>query len=164
MSIQSEITRITNAIASAYSEADAKGATMPTIENVANLAQTIASISGGGGNVITGTTVLTSTSTRLVIPHNLGAKPRFCIASAPTGNSNTSCAGFCANYENPTATGDRRAICIRQTSNSSKTVTDNPSFRTSSNYHYVDNEVIDLASYSTSYPYAANTYVWAVVL
>lgn len=47
MSISSEITRITNAVANAYTEANAKGAEMPSALTVANLAQTIASISGG---------------------------------------------------------------------------------------------------------------------
>ena len=49
MSIASEITRINNNIASAYSECQSKGATMPTTQNSANLPNTIASISGGGG-------------------------------------------------------------------------------------------------------------------
>ncbi|MBQ1898879.1 MAG: hypothetical protein II163_06885, partial [Ruminococcus sp.] len=44
MSIRSEITRINNNIAAAYSAAESKGATMPATENSANLAQTVASI------------------------------------------------------------------------------------------------------------------------
>ena len=48
MSISSEITRITTAVANAYTEAEGKGAEMPASLTVANLAQTIASISGGG--------------------------------------------------------------------------------------------------------------------
>lgn len=44
MSVKSEITRLTNAVASAYTQAAAKGATMPTTQNAANLASTIASI------------------------------------------------------------------------------------------------------------------------
>ena len=49
MSIASEINRIKSNIADAYDEAEAKGATMPATENSANLADTIAAISGGGG-------------------------------------------------------------------------------------------------------------------
>lgn len=45
---ESERQRIAANIATAYDEAEAKGATMPTTENSANLADTIASISGGG--------------------------------------------------------------------------------------------------------------------
>ena len=48
MSIQVQIDRITNAVANAYTEAEGKGAEMPASLTVANLAQTIASISGGG--------------------------------------------------------------------------------------------------------------------
>lgn len=49
MSVASEINRIKANIADAYDEAEAKGATMPATENSANLADTIATISGGGG-------------------------------------------------------------------------------------------------------------------
>lgn len=48
MSVASEINRIKSNIADAYTEAEAKGATMPATENSANLADTIATISGGG--------------------------------------------------------------------------------------------------------------------
>ena len=44
MSIASEITRINNNIAAAYTEAENKGATMPATENSANLEDTVASI------------------------------------------------------------------------------------------------------------------------
>lgn len=49
MSIASQITRINNNIANAYSACSAKGATMPVTQNSANLANCISSISGGGG-------------------------------------------------------------------------------------------------------------------
>lgn len=49
MSIASEITRINNNIASAYTACDNKGATMPQTQNSANLANTINSIPEGGG-------------------------------------------------------------------------------------------------------------------
>lgn len=48
MSIASEITRIKNNIASAYTECNNQGATMPTNQNSANLANCINSISGSG--------------------------------------------------------------------------------------------------------------------
>jgi hypothetical protein len=47
MSIASEITRIQGNIADAYTEASAKGATMPATQNRENLASTIATISTG---------------------------------------------------------------------------------------------------------------------
>lgn len=49
MSIASEITRINNNIASAYTACNNKGATMPATQNSANLATCISSITGGGG-------------------------------------------------------------------------------------------------------------------
>lgn len=48
MSVASEINRIKANIANAYTEAEAKGATMPATENSDNLADTIATIAGGG--------------------------------------------------------------------------------------------------------------------
>ena len=59
MSIASEITRINNNIASAYTACNNKGATMPVTQNSANLATCINSISGGGG----GSTLITKTIT-----------------------------------------------------------------------------------------------------
>lgn len=49
MSIASQIQRINNNIAAAYTVASGKGATMPATQNSANLADCIDSISGGGG-------------------------------------------------------------------------------------------------------------------
>ena len=52
MTIASEITRINNNIASAYTACNGKGATMPATQNSANLATCIGSIqTGGGGGV-----------------------------------------------------------------------------------------------------------------
>ena len=58
MSIASEITRIQGNIADAYTEANAKGATMPATQNSDNLASTIATISTG----VTPTGTITITS------------------------------------------------------------------------------------------------------
>ena len=49
MTIASEITRINNNIANAYTACSSKGATMPLTQNSANLATCINSISSGGG-------------------------------------------------------------------------------------------------------------------
>lgn len=51
MTIASEITRINNNIASAYTACNGKGATMPVTQNSANLATCIDSIQTGGGGV-----------------------------------------------------------------------------------------------------------------
>lgn len=49
MSIVEQITRIQDNIAASYAECSAKGATLPAEENSANLPDTIASITAGGG-------------------------------------------------------------------------------------------------------------------
>ena len=48
MSVASEITRINNNIANAYTQVSNKGGTLPQIQNSNNLADAIASITGGG--------------------------------------------------------------------------------------------------------------------
>ena len=54
MSIASEITRINGNIAAAYTALDGKGATLPETQNSANLADTIDTITtGGGGGTVT---------------------------------------------------------------------------------------------------------------
>lgn len=52
MSIQTEIDRIKGNIASAYTAAGAKGATIPDVQNSANLAGCIDTITGGGGEPV----------------------------------------------------------------------------------------------------------------
>lgn len=54
MTIESEITRIQNNIAAAYTAASGKGATLPATENSDNLATCIGSIPSGGGGGSTG--------------------------------------------------------------------------------------------------------------
>ena len=52
MSVADEITRIKGNIASAYTAAGAKGATIPDVQNSANLAGCIDTITGGGGEPV----------------------------------------------------------------------------------------------------------------
>ena len=59
MSIQSEINRIKAAVASAYEAAKSKGAVAPELEDVANLASTILTITGGGGDIPLGNKLYT---------------------------------------------------------------------------------------------------------
>ena len=49
MTIESEITRIKTNISNAYDALEEKGATIPSDKNSANLADTVATITGGGG-------------------------------------------------------------------------------------------------------------------
>ena len=57
MSISSEITRINQNIASAYTACNNKGATMPQTQNSANLAASITSITTGGGSTLISKTI-----------------------------------------------------------------------------------------------------------
>lgn len=59
MSIQSEIDRIKASVASAYEAAKSKGAVAPELEDVANLASTILTITSGGGDVPLGNKMYT---------------------------------------------------------------------------------------------------------
>ena len=49
--VKAQILRWKNNIASAYTEAENKGATMPTVRSSDNLPATIASITGGGAEI-----------------------------------------------------------------------------------------------------------------
>ena len=75
MTIASEIQRIKTNIANAYTACDNKGATMPTTQNSANLANCINSIQGGGGGNIESSktfTVDANTSTISTISPSTG--------------------------------------------------------------------------------------------
>ena len=93
MSIASEITRINNNIASAYSQCQSKGATMPATQNSANLANTISTISGGGGadlNDYFNTTIdSVSTSSNIWVWKATKKLPTLTIASGITDLSYT---------------------------------------------------------------------------
>ena len=78
MSIQSEINRIKNNLAAAYTAASEKGATMPSQQNSANLASTISSVSTAGGSssrgfavTVTGGTVEDMTFTANFTPREV---------------------------------------------------------------------------------------------
>ena len=87
MSIASEITRINNNIANAYTECNNKGATMPQTQNSTNLATTIASISGGSSVEIPekdvnfyaydGTVVASYTKNEFLALESLPANPTY---------------------------------------------------------------------------------------
>ena len=69
MTIASEITRINNNIAAAYTAANNKGASLPNTQNSANLAECINSISAGsGGN---------NSAAYIVLNHISGSSPEF---------------------------------------------------------------------------------------
>ena len=83
MSIQTELTRITNAKAAIVAAVEGKGVDVPSGAKLDALAALIESIEAGGGgssNFTTGTFTTTDDITsNVVINHNLGVKPKFII-------------------------------------------------------------------------------------
>ena len=79
MSIASEITRIKTNIDNAYTALEAKGATIPETKNSANLADTVATVTGGGGEtnylgrkvLEDGTLILPSEDFTFSLPSNI---------------------------------------------------------------------------------------------
>lgn len=72
MSIASEIQRIKNNIANAYTSCEEKGATLPSVQNSNNLAECIASITGGSDvKFYMEDYVITSNVDSITITHNL---------------------------------------------------------------------------------------------
>lgn len=82
MSIQTELTRLTNAKAAIQTAIEGKGVTVPSGTLLDGMASLIESIEAGGGsgNFATGTFTTTDDITsNVVINHNLGVKPKFII-------------------------------------------------------------------------------------
>ena len=80
MSIQTELTRLTNAKAAIKAAIEGKGVTVPEATLLDGMAALIESIEAGGGNFAIGTFTTTDDITSdVVINHNLGVKPKFII-------------------------------------------------------------------------------------
>ena len=95
MSIQTELTRITNAKAAIKTAIEGKGVTVPDRTLLDGMAALIESIEAGGGGGIRatyGTVVPTSLSSMdfVAIEHGLGVRPSFIISFVlPDGNTET---------------------------------------------------------------------------
>ena len=82
MSIQTELTRLTNAKAAIQTAIEGKGVTVPSDTLLDGMAALIdaTEAGGGSGNFATGTFTTTDDITsNVVINHNLGVKPKFII-------------------------------------------------------------------------------------
>ena len=82
MSIQTELTRITNAKAAIKAAIEGKGVTVPADTLLDGMAALIESIEAGGGSGNFATRTFTTTddiTSNVVINHNLGVKPKFII-------------------------------------------------------------------------------------
>ena len=110
MSIQSELTRLTNAKAAIKTAIEGKGITVPSGTLLDGMAALIESIEAGGGDfdfssfcfpitkAVSGTFMLSEDSERLTINHNLGITPKIIIVfctdiSSLKGASTRSCKG-----------------------------------------------------------------------
>ena len=90
MSIQTELTRLTNAKAAIQTAIEGKGVTVPSGTLLDGMAALIESIEAGGGsgNFATGTFTTTDDITsNVVINHNLGVKPKFMIVLCTDGST-----------------------------------------------------------------------------
>ena len=99
MSIQTELTRLTNAKAAIKTAIEGKGVTVPDTTLLDGMASLIESIEAGGGNFATGTFTTTDDITsNVVINHNLGVKPKFilvlCTYSSTYSSSKPNWLGF----------------------------------------------------------------------
>ena len=82
MSIQTELTRITNAKAAIKTAVEGKGVTVPAGTLLDGMAPLIESIEAGGSGVKLATGTFTTTddiTSNVIINHNLGVKPKFII-------------------------------------------------------------------------------------
>ena len=107
MSIQTELTRLTNAKAAIKAAIEGKGVTVPDatlLDGMAALIESIEAGGGGSGNFVTGTFTTTDDITsNIVINHNLGVKPKFIIVvstdSRPYHTSSAQLLSFYYIYE-----------------------------------------------------------------
>ena len=92
MSIQTELTRLTNAKAAIQAAIEGKGVTVPDGTLLDGMAALIEAIEAGGGGVIYGTFTLTEATKNITIEHNLGSLPNFAMFVMKNGtakNNNT---------------------------------------------------------------------------
>ena len=75
MSIQTELTRITNAKAAIKTAVEGKGVTVPAGTLLDGMASLVESVEAGGGGKGTGGTIVPATSDRISITHDLGEAP-----------------------------------------------------------------------------------------
>lgn len=79
MSIQSELTRLTNAKAAIQTAIEGKGVTVPSGTLLDGMAALIEGIEAGGAKIATGSFTPAENCNHYVITHNLGEKPNLAI-------------------------------------------------------------------------------------
>lgn len=81
MSIQAELTRITNAKAAIKTAIEGKGVTVPEATLLDGMAALIESIEAGGGKIARGEFTLSEDVRNYTVQHNLGVTPNFAVLS-----------------------------------------------------------------------------------
>ena len=92
MSIQTELTRITNAKAAIKAAIEGKGVTVPDgtlLDGMASLIESIESGGGGGTKISIGTYTPTGNTSHITVPHMLGVIPTFAFVCVLYGGSQT---------------------------------------------------------------------------
>lgn len=91
MSIQTELTRITNAKAAIKTAIEGKGVTVPAGTLLDGMAALIESIEAGGGGtkISIGTYTPTGNTAHITVPHMLGVIPTFAFVCLVNGGSET---------------------------------------------------------------------------
>ena len=120
MSIQTELTRITNAKAAIKTAIEGKGVTVPDgtlLDGMASLIESIEAGGGGGVKSASGTFTPASTSFSYQVTHNLGVVPNFALIwqdASYSIDSGTMFIGICFQNKqsawNITANGDIFAV------------------------------------------------------
>ena len=90
MSIQTELTRITNAKAAIKTAIEGKGVTVPEatlLDGMASLIDRIEAGGGGGSKISTGTYTSTDDTAHITVPHMLGVIPTFAFFGLLNGGN-----------------------------------------------------------------------------
>lgn len=169
MSIQTELTRLTNAKAAIKTAIEGKGVTVPDTTLLDGMAALIASIeAGGGAKIATGSFTPTAACNYYEITHNLGEKPNLAICLCAEIKK----ASFEALYDDSTQriawfnssgylSGSASAVksTINQTKPSGSKITDAGMYNATENTIKAGNELM-----SSNFFLAGVQYIWIVAV
>ena len=168
MSIQTELTRLTNAKAAIQTAIEGKGVTVPSGTLLDGMAALIESIEAGGAKIATGSFTPTAACNYYEITHNLGEKPTLAICLCTEIKKGS----FEVLYDDSTQriveyngggylSGLTRAgkSTINQTKPSGATITDAGMYNATENTIKAGNELM-----SSNFFLAGMQYIWIVAV
>lgn len=171
MSIQTELTRLTNAKAAIKAAIEGKGVTVPDatlLDGMAALIESIQAGGGGGAKIATGSFTPAEDCNHYVITHNLGEKPNLaiCICKSIVNQS------FSLLYDDSTqrimwyngsgylsGLSDPGSSIINQTRPSGKKLTNSGMYNAIENTIKAGNELL-----SNNYFLTGTQYIWIVAV